>query len=228
MQGEVVNIPQVQQGTIRLRGVPGCQSLAEEHFPIVFHAHNIRVGEGHLHQSGILAGGHFHNDLQAGYPFQQLHGADLLLEQLPCQLKILIGHIHQHFQLLVRIAAYGTKDGAGFNALHVPGGGHDDCLHVFDNVAGALHVDVLGHLPQYAPGLGRSVGDGNGFGTSQCGNNLLTKDSKILVINMLIHIQPPGSICLVCIPFWVQDALVCAYCTKEKPPMQHGSNNCFV
>ena len=73
------------------------------------------MGKCDLRQCGILTSLQFYDNLQIGYPFQQFHMTDLLFQELSCNLKILICHIHQHFQFLLCITAYSSKNGTGFN-----------------------------------------------------------------------------------------------------------------
>ena len=145
------------------------------------------MGKSDFNQRRFVSRGHLHDNLEAGNPFDQLDGADLLFEQLACERQILLRHIDQHLELLVGVAADCAEHGAGFDALHVPRRGNDDGLDVFDDVAGAFHRDVFRQTAQNAARLGRGVGDGDGLGAAQRGNDFLAEDRQIFIVNVLIH-----------------------------------------
>ena len=155
--GKVIDVVQVQQGTIRLGGVLGAHALFHHHSAVVLNAHDVGVGECDLHQSGLLPGSQLHDDLQVGDAFQQGNAADLFAQQFPRQFQILRGDVGKHLQLFVRVAAHGAQHRAGLNAFHVACGGHNDRFDVFDDVAAAPDINVLRQSAQNAARLGRRV-----------------------------------------------------------------------
>ena len=188
--GKVIDVVQVQQGTIRLGGVLGAHALFNHHSAVVLNAHDVGVGECDLHQSGLLPGSHLHDDLQVGDAFQQGNAADLFAQQFPRQFQILRGDVGKHLQLFVRVAAHGAQHRAGLNAFHVACGGHNDRFDVFDDVAAAPDINVLRQSAQNAARLGRRVGNSDRLGTAKRRNDFLAQDGEVFTIDVLIHSKP--------------------------------------
>ena len=140
-----------------------------------------------LGQCGVAVAADLHDNVQAGGGIQQLHGANILSQHPAGGLQIGGAYLAQHLQAKRCVARQRAQHGAGIDAAHVAGGGHDHALGVFDDVAAAFHQQAAVLLAQHLPGLGGRQRDGNGLGAAQRGHQLAGEDSNIGIVNSTVQ-----------------------------------------
>ena len=89
---------------------------------------------------------------------------------------LLLGNLGDDLQFLVRIAADDTGAEGSSHAVESAGVGDHHALDVLDDVAADPQTDLVGGGTQDGPGLGGSIGHGNGFGAAHGRPQLLTED----------------------------------------------------
>ena len=111
----------------------------------------------------------------------------MLLQQLTGQLQVPGGHCLQHLQLPVGVATHRAQDGGGFNAPQPAGVGHGHAPDVFDDVSAAPEANAPGHLAQNLPGFCGGIGDGDGLGAAQRGDQLPLQRLEKDIVLLLCH-----------------------------------------
>ncbi len=185
--GKFQNVRQVQRVQVAVVLVGHLfHFLVEQALAVPLDAHHVGVLVPDFGQGGVAVAGDLHNDVQAGGGVQQLHGANALGQHLAGGLQVGGANLAQHLQAQRGVARQRAQHGAGVDAAHVAGGGHDHALGVLDNVAAAFYHQAAGLLAQHLAGLGRRQRDGDGLGAAQRGHQLAGEDSNIGIVNSTV------------------------------------------
>ena len=184
---DVSKVQLVQVGFLVLRHRLHRLLLLEEHLPVPFDADDVCMLVPNLRQGGVARPFHPDDDVQPGGGVQQLLGADAPGQQLAGPFQVIGSHLAQHLQPQAGVSGHRPQDGAGADALHVAGGGDDDPLGVFDDVAAASGGDFLRHSAQSLLGLSGGQGDGDRLGTAKGGNQLLPEDAQIGFVSCMFQ-----------------------------------------
>ena len=96
---------------------------------------------------------------------------------------------HRHraddFQFLVRVAGNDARADGSRHAMELAGIGHDDTLHVLDNIAADKQAHLVRGAAKNLGCLGCRIGKGNGFGAAHGRAQFFLQNLQILVIQLI-------------------------------------------
>ncbi len=98
---------------------------------------NVGMGVHDLHQGGVALPLHLHNDMEVGAAQQGFYLAQSGSPQGTDPLHIRRLYRAEYLHLPLRVSRQGAQQGADVDPPQVAGGGNNDPLHIFDDIAAA-------------------------------------------------------------------------------------------
>ena len=134
---------------------------------------------GDVDQGGVVPGPAGEHDVQQPGGVGALHLDGGLLGVAGDVPQLVLRHVGDDLQDLVRPPGHHPGGHRRLDALQAAGVGDDDALHIFDDIAGHLRQHPLRGRAQGLPQESGGVGDGDGLCTAGGGDKLLPEDVHI-------------------------------------------------
>ena len=182
----------VRQAPGRVLGHHG--SRLQQGLAVLFNQDDVGVIVRNAQAHGVLSGGEGNDDVEDHVPRRGGH-PNLVAGQIGLDLLLLgVAHLGDDLQNLSRVSRHHAGGGGGLDALQSAGVGHHDAFDIFNNVPAGLHQNPVRQTAQDLPGLGGTVGDGDGLGAAHGGHQLLPQDLYKVVIALIgfVHVFPPS------------------------------------
>ena len=141
-------------------------------------------------------------------------------QKIPHRLFLPFRNVRNDFQLPGSVSAHDARSGGRFNALHAVGIRHDHALDVLDDVVADADRHSIRLTAQNLPCLGCGIGNGDGFGTAHCRDQLFVQSLHIGLVLFFIFIHTVVSPALILLSENVRDARFPALLPGDAPPLR--------